>query len=445
MSKENKEKKVKEKKVKEKKPKVVLTKEQKKQRAKKHLIRTAIVLASIIVVLGILIGIFAIVNVTGNKALIEMANSFDKVEYESQLTPAKDESGYYTFTTDEQMKILQLTDIHIGAGFMCQKKDSWALNAVAAMIQAEKPDLVIVTGDIAYPVPVQAGTFNNLNATKIFANLMETLGVYWTFTFGNHDTEAYSSYTREDICNYYRDANYKYCLFQKGYANVDGYGNSIIKVKNTKGIVTQAIVTLDSHSYVDGDKYGVLWKYDNLHQNQVDWYEREIKKINASNKKIDGDVENVKSMAYFHIPLREYRDAWSKYIKNGNKDTDEVKYKYGIQGEKNKENSVGDMTYGVYCGVKHDNFFDVGSKNGLQAVFCGHDHYNNFSINYKGVQLTYGMSVDYLAYPGIYKEGAQRGCTVITLNSDGSFDCSKQNYYQEKYKSQYQKESVTFK
>ena len=34
-----------------------------------------------------------------------------------------------------------------------------ALNAVAAMVTAEKPDLVIVTGDIAYPVPFQAGTF----------------------------------------------------------------------------------------------------------------------------------------------------------------------------------------------------------------------------------------------------------------------------------------------
>ena len=55
----------------------------------------------------------------------------------------------------------------------------------------------------------------------------------------------------------------------------------------------------------------------------------------------------------------------------------------------------------------------------FDAVFCGHDHYNNFSIDYKGIRLTYGMSVDYLAYPGIYKEGTQRGCTIITFSPDG--------------------------
>jgi len=77
-----------------------------------------------------------------------------------------------------------------------------------------------------------------------------------------------------------------------------------------------------------------------------------------------------------------------------------------------------------------------------RAVFCGHDHYNNFSIDYKGIRLTYGMSVDYLAYPGIYKIGSQRGCTVINFAPDGSFECSQESYYQDKYESLYDKESV---
>lgn len=77
-----------------------------------------------------------------------------------------------------------------------------------------------------------------------------------------------------------------------------------------------------------------------------------------------------------------------------------------------------------------------------KAVFFGHDHRNNFSVEYKGIRLTYGMSVDYLAYPGIYKEGAQRGCTVITYKPDGSFDIKAENYYQEKYQLEYAKETV---
>ena len=54
-------------------------------------------------------------------------------------------------------------------------------------------------------------------------------------------------------------------------------------------------------------------------------------------------------------------------------------------------------------------------------MFCGHDHLNNWSVEYKGVRLTYDMSVDYLAYFGIYKKYEQRGGTVITVQPDGSF------------------------
>ena len=52
------------------------------------------------------------------------------------------------------------------------------------------------------------------------------------------------------------------------------------------------------------------------------------------------------------------------------------------------------------------------------------------------------MSVDYLAYPGIYKIGSQRGCTVISFAPDGSFDCKAESYYQDKYESLYEKENV---
>ena len=44
------------------------------------------------------------------------------------------------------------------------------------------------------------------------------------------------------------------------------------------------------------------------------------------------------------------------------------------------------------------------------------------SLEYRGIRLTYGMSIDYLAMPGIEKDTAQRGAELITLHPDGSFD-----------------------
>ena len=109
-------------------------------------------------------------------------------------------------------------------------------------------------------------------------------------------------------------------------------------------------------------------------------------------------------------------------------------------GESSKKNSEGEMTYGVYCGLGDDELFEVGKTIGLKAVYCGHDHYNNFSVEYEGIRLTYGMSIDYLAYLNIWKEKGQRGCTIITIDGDGSFDVRAENYYQDKYKAQFSKQ-----
>ena len=416
-----------------KKEKRALTPEQKKKRTKKALIIVGAILGAFV----IFFGSCAIANAVGVKGLIAQAQSFSAVEYEAgeQLVPVKDSDGYWTFTTDDDFVVMQFTDIHIGGGCFSSQTDPWAMNAVATMIRQQKPDLVVVTGDIAYPVVFQAGTLNNLSATKIFANLMESLGVYWTFSFGNHDTEAYSYYTREDICEYYESQNFKYCLFEKGFHGGDkGYGNNIIKVKNSAGVVTQAIVTMDSHSYVDGDILGLAWKYDNLHDSQVYWYETEMKKLVSANKAIDATATELKNMVFVHIPIMEYRDAWKEFVEADNKDTANVKFDFGVMGEKpSKKNGV--ETYGVFCGMHPCSLFEVGLENGLQAIFCGHDHYNNFSVLYNGgsgdkyIRLTYGMSTDYLAYPGIFKEHSQRGCTVITVKPDGSFDVEAKNYY----------------
>ena len=392
--------------------------------------------------LGLLIAIAAFILVTaavtliGNGANTKKAQSFTPVAYgEDRVLPQRGEDGWYFFETDRDLKVLQLTDVHIGGGWMSLKKDAMALNAVAAMVTAEKPDLVIVTGDIGYPVPFQAGTFNNKASAKIFAALMERLGVYWTMTFGNHDTELYSYYSREKMADYYENSGLTCCLFQSGPADVDGFGNQVIRIQNPQGLTTQALYLFDSHSYTDGDFLGILWKYDNIHENQIAWYREQVEAVDAANRAIDPNAAPVRSAAFFHIPLREYKTAWEEYVNNGFADTADVQYCFGTAGESKKV---------VYCGIGEDDLFETFEELGsTQAVFCGHDHLNNFSLEYKGIRLTYGMSVDYLAYPGIYKLGSQRGCTVLTFSPDGSLEVTPESYYQEKYRSEFVKEDVT--
>ena len=394
-----------------------------------------LIFISVVLILGLVV---AALNLISVQNLLKKGNEYSKLEIENQLIPQKDENGYWYFTTDRDFKVMHITDIHIGGGFLSKTVDEKAINAIATMVTKEKPDLVIATGDIAFPVPYMAGTFNNYSGAKAFANLMESLGVYWSVTFGNHDAEAYSYFDREAIAEFYSNEKYEHCLFQAGPDDVDGYGNHIIEVKNSKGIITQAMVLIDSQAYIkDNIIESIKGTYDNIHPNQVEWYEAEIKRMNTENSKviksIQGDANGglfkqygtVKTLAFFHIPLVEMADGWFEFTENNFKDTENFKYVEGIIGEGGKR---------VYCGLGEDDLFEKMLELGsTKAMFNGHDHLNNTTFEYKGIQFSYGYSIDYFAYSGIDKLGSQRGCTIITCKPDTAFTIDKYNYYSDRY------------
>lgn len=405
------------------------TKEKTKNSVGKILLK---ILLGIIIAILIIAVITVIINTISVKSEQNFISTIKQVEYDNQLKPEIDEKdGYYTFVTDNDFKVVQLTDVHIGAGYLSTKKDAMAINAVEAMIRTEKPDLVVITGDIGYPVPFQAGTFNNKNAAKIFASLMEQMGVYWAPAFGNHDTEAYSYYTREDIAKVYSDKEaYPHCLFQEGPNDIFGVGNYFVNVKNSKNEIIRSYIMVDSNAYLDDDKLGILWHYDAIHEDQVKWYESQIKLLTEEN---NGIVP--KSFMFYHIPIAEMKTAYDEYKDNDFKNTENAQYLFGKDGEKDAVVYASDLNYGMF-----DKVLELGST---QGMFFGHDHLNNFSMMYKGIQMTYGYSIDYLAYSGISKFGTQRGCTIIMANQDGSYSISQENYYQDKYKSINEKEQVS--
>ncbi len=377
----------------------------------------------IAVIIALIAAVTAAVNFGMYKANLSRISEYSPVINEEAVKPELDDKGVYTFVTDRELRIMQLSDIHIGGGWMSFNKDRMAINAVAAMITAEKPDLVVLTGDQVFPVPFQAGTFNNKISTKLIIALMEQLQVPWTACLGNHDSEIYSYFSREKIGNMYSDENLEFCLFSNGPEDVDGVGNHYFNVKNSEEKITQQLIFMDSHSYTDEDPLGIFWKYDNIHQNQVDWYEKVILEAQKNNPE-------VKSLAFFHIPLVEHRDAYTA-VREGTGEAESIS---GVIGEKDPY---------VYCGMGEDNLFEKALELGsTQAFFCGHDHDNNMVIKYKDVFFVYGYSVDYLAYSGISKRGYQRGCTMITANPDGTCDINHENYYQDKYQPLYEKEAV---
>lgn len=112
-------------------------------------------------------------------------------------------------------------------------------------------------------------------------------------------------------------------------------------------------------------------------------------------------------MAFFHMPPAEFKEAYRK-MKLGDKS---VIYQHGSIAEKNEHFGISKF---------EGTFFNKAVQNGaIKWMFCGHDHLNTLSLIYKGIQMTYGMSIDYLGYKDIDKSYIQRGGTLITRKADG--------------------------
>lgn len=329
----------------------------------------------------------------GLQASIKEANAYNKV-LNRGLTPVLDELGYYTFTLPENderpFKILQLTDLHLKGTVFSKKNDKDIFSSVYKIVQSVKPDLIIFTGDVA--MPIASPLFDLVLAANTIGTLMENIGIPWTLTYGNHDCEG--GLNKSTVSAYYESL--EHCIFQKGpeFKKLNKSwapeGNTFINILNADGSHNTSLALLDSNMYV---KVGKNSNYDNIHDDQTDWYEKELVKL--ADKYNVSSVENLQTLAFYHIPTIELKEAYDLYLE----ESSEVSY---FGGETNEE-----ICNSYYRGGFFDKMVDLKSTKG---VFFGHDHVNDLSLKYRGIVLSYGLTLRYNV--------DKRGGTVITLEKD---------------------------
>lgn len=306
---------------------------------------------------------------------------------------------YKIYKDEEDFKILALSDIHIGGSIVTKTKDLKALEAIKRLVTYTNPDLIIITGDLVYPTPIQTFGLNNQTSLYQLTLFFNNLGIPWTFTYGNHETESYALKSAQELdrlvlyglSKMYNSNNS--LLYYNANNSIHGRSNMIIEIINKDKTINQILYLIDS-----GDYYSKkLNDYDYIRDDQVSWYKDTLTKIGTNNS----------SMIFFHIPLTETKTAIDKYLKGSN----EVKYYFGEYNE-------------TPCTSKYKSkLFDEAIKLGsTKAMFYGHDHKNNISLEYNGIRLTYNLSIDYLATPGIENITNYRGGTLITLKDNSIFD-----------------------
>ena len=309
-------------------------------------------------------------------------------------------------STDKDFKVLQLTDIHIGNGPLTQKKDKKAIQAVCKLIEYSRPDLIVLSGDLVFPVVAMTGTNDNLSALKTLSRVIEKYDTPWTVCFGNHDAEYFAMYSKSELCDYLESDELKNCIFNRGDSSLDGLGNHLINVYNNDNTYNSTIFLFDNGMYAGETQ---LSGYQELTKNQVNWYKSKIEKFN------DKFGKTIDSYVYYHVPGLEYKYAWDAY-KEG-----KAELIFGTAGEKNES---------ISCPNELGTFYDTMKTLGsTKAIFCGHDHLNDFSVLFEGVRYTYSKSIDYTAYvfQGIANKTEQRGGTELlikkpTSSLDSKFD-----------------------
>lgn len=302
-------------------------------------------------------------------------------------------------------KLLATTDMHTDEDYALNNK---TLQLFINQIRDEKPDLVILTGDC-----IQS-KYQQFEAIH-FAQMMEKLGVYWVYVFGNHEAREEKEFHKYLIFKSLTD--YPHCLSKFGDSKLFGYGNFIVNIMNSETELKQSLVFMDSGRDIipeymqrDGVPAEMEKGYDYIKPDQIKWYTEEMTAL----KNEFGKCPN---LLYMHIPIKEYEEIFElneneEYVPTGK---GEILY--------------GRMFESVGCSPFNSGLFEAMKKNGAQGIFCGHDHVNDWAAKYEGILLVYNQMGSYNAYSlGDFRgtsrpeEEWQQGVTLTTIHNDGSID-----------------------
>ena len=287
---------------------------------------------------------------------------------------------------DRDFVILNLSDPQMN-GFEWKEGHPYApilRYTIDKLVEDNKPDLITVTGDMAYP--------GDYESYEIFAQLLDSYHIPWAIVWGNHD---HQSGIEPVLKAGELFKSHPLCLFEDGDPAY-GNGNYFIGINNGDSPITVLFMT-DSHNSVEMEINGNMkWVYDKLWPNQLTWLNEQATQFKGLGYK--------DALMMLHIPLFCYRDAAEKAFPGGHGGDSEI---YGQQHEL------------IASHPFDDGALPVLKQSGLiTQILAGHDHCNNFIVDHEGIKLMFACKTG----PGCYWQSAMNGGTIIRIGDNGIAD-----------------------
>ena len=294
---------------------------------------------------------------------------------------AVDNNDVLRFNKDGKFKIMQISDtqdidVPREATIMFMEK----------ALDAEKPDLVVFTGDqlAGGKIDTAEGVYAGIKA--ILQPVVDR-GIPFTVVFGNHDNDDGCPVSRDEQFAYYQ--TFPGCLAYDAVPEMYGTGTHNLPIYASEGSETKFnLWMIDSNDYdrVNGG-------YDYVHQDQIDWYEKTSKALEEK----EGHL--VPSIAFQHIIVPEVAELLVDSPFSGENAISKV-----INGENKllmlKPGKASGILLEFPCpsNTNSGEFASWKERGDVIAASFGHDHINTFIGNVDGIDLVMCPGVTFQSY-----------------------------------------------
>jgi hypothetical protein len=266
-------------------------------------------------------------------------------------TAQNNEKPLLKFNSQSRFKIVQFTDIHLQ--YDSYRSDS-ALVMMKTVIEREKPDLVVLSGDVV-------GSDNRKKAWLKVAQVMIDAKTPWAAMFGNHDAEY--ELTKQQTMD--AIVGLPYNLTVSGPNEIDGAGNYVLPIQSASSQKTAALCYVLDVSQTNRPPENHSGVYEWIDESQIKWYKNQ----SAAFTKKNGGTP-LPALAFFHIPFPEYNEVVEKSTT------------VGFQSE----------VYHSSPDSRSNLFTAMLDCKDIMGTFVGHQHNNNYIGCLNDICLAFGQT-----------------------------------------------------
>ncbi|KAF8347706.1 Metallo-dependent phosphatase [Amanita rubescens] len=345
------------------------------------------------------------------------------------------------FSHSGKFKIMQIADLHFSVSQgscretpePCNNSDNMTTSLLMRMLDKEKPNLVVFTGD---QLNGQGTSWDPKSVLAKFARAATDRNIPWAAVFGNHDAE--DGATREQQIELLKALPYS--LVQRGPKDIHGVGNYLLKVWSADASKTHLLTLyfLDSGAYSEGffSWLGFTGSsdYDWIHKDQTDWFLQQSVSISPIERPFHPDtgkdfgsiwsrqsdqltpetkkLAKPNALMFFHIPLPE------AYTKADLDPLTGIPLDVGIHDLEtpgNAEHNDGFFEAGVLQAKESDRRSSAVLPE-VKVIGNGHCHLTENCRRVQGVWMCFGGGGSYSGYGKI---GFDRRFRIYDISSYG--------------------------